>query len=213
MLETFFTCRVSVKGDNLIIQPKYTRAFYQVRLDNISSVTTNEIPLEWLAATWSPKIWSSSSDVIKNLTVAKSGQSPFWRIFYTEGTFVNPKTHNTAFLLYKHRNKCITLVLKKPQIMTFQSMNFRRNTREFITEIQKATNVAVSEISFEVNDKEKTAESILSVLKGNVDALPNASMKISKKLFHKNLIMAIIAFVGIPIIILILIVLISIYFA
>lgn len=217
MFEDYYKCVVSIKDGNLVIQSKIYKkaggAFYQVKLDNISSVSTDEIPHEWLAATWSPKAWSSSSDAAKNLTIAKSGQSPMWRIFYTEGTFVNPKTHNPAFLLYKHRNKCVTLVLKKPVVIAMQNINFGQRTKEIVTEVQKAVDVAVKEISFEVEDKEATAKSILSVLKGNTNALPEASfLKMSKREFRNSMIRAIIIIFGIPIIIIILIVLISIYF-
>jgi hypothetical protein len=217
MFENYYTCEVSIKDGNLVIQSKIYKkvggAFYQVKLDNISSVSTDEIPHEWLAATWSSKAWSSSSDAAKNLTIARSGQSPLWRIFYTEGTFVNPKTHNPAFLLYKHRNKCVTLVLKEPVVMTIQNINFGQRTQETLTEVQKATNVAVKEISFEVDNKEATAKSILDVLKGNINALPEASFeKMSKREFKNSMIRAMIIIFGIPIIIIILIVVLSILF-
>lgn len=210
MLENYYTCEVSVKDDNLIIQTKKYKtvgAFYQVPLSNIASVSTDEIPFEWLGAKWSKKAWSSSSDVAKNLTIAESRNAGLIRALYTETTLFNPKTKNPAFLLYKHRDKCVTLTLKKPMTMVIQNINFGQTPSNILTGIQEVGNVSVLEVSFEVDDKESTAKSILEVLKGNINALPQASLvKMSKKEFRNLEIKRLALIVGVPVILVMIIV-------
>lgn len=117
---------------------------YVIKLADIDFVVDDPLPMEWQPASYNP--------------FKKSGESPLLRAAQTFGTFTNPKTNNPALLIYKHRDKCVTITLKQAQVIC--PTNFSGLLKSF----QNATTPAVKEFSFEVDDKEATKSMIVAAL-------------------------------------------------
>lgn len=149
MFDKSYSFEVSIQDNAVCIGGKDSEStgkwLFVIRLDNINFVVDDTLPLEWQPASYNP--------------IKQSGESPLLRgLIGTWGTLTNPKTNNPALLIYKHKDKCVTITLKQAQVLTFSTL------AGFLKDWQKLTTPAVKELSFEVDDKEATKDLIVGAL-------------------------------------------------
>lgn len=155
--EKSYTFDVKISGDSVIVKLQGLRdsdesGGYSIKLRDIESVSDEVLSLEWL-----PLSYASGTNPSQGPEFRRTAQSPVVkrRVLYTEGQFVNPSTHNPAFLHYKHGDRCVTITLKEPQSLTLGSR---------VGAIQGALEFRVKEFSFEVLDKSAAKDLILSAM-------------------------------------------------
>jgi hypothetical protein len=149
MFDRNFSFEVSIQGDAVCVGGRGLtstgKCAFVIRLEDIDFVVDDTLPLEWRPASYNP--------------IKTSGESPLLRgMIGTWGTFTNPKTNNPAFLIYKHRDKCVTITLKQAQVLIFS------NLAGLLKDWQNLTTPAVKEFSFEVDDKAATKNLIVTAL-------------------------------------------------
>ena len=155
--EKSYTFDVRISGGSVIVKLQGQKGsddshVYSIGLQEIESVSDEVLSLDWI-----PAYYAARANSAQSLTFKKAAQSPVVarRVLYTEGQFINPVTHNPAFLHYKHGDQCVTITLKEPR-------NLAPGGK--VGAAGRASGFKVKEFSFEVEDKAAVRDLILKAL-------------------------------------------------